>query len=556
MKYTYKYGIDFGTTNSSIALRFVGHDDVEHTFVMRLKDTLPREIIPSVVLFDEEGKKLAGQEAKDYYLGHSASGGKVKYIKKIKIDLENKGKNFQYTLNSSSKKIIKGVDLIAEILKCLKKKADREIIRLGGLEISISGVVMGVPVQYGDVQKNVLKEALYKAGFYETLAEADRQTEFVSEPIAVAVHYGLNLGQDRTVMVFDFGGGTLDIAVVNLKHQIGKDVLHPHETKAKERMTLGGEELTRLFFVNSFCSDRKYGLLKLANAFKISGIRSPEELWNRLLQIPEGLKFIEEVENCKCELSKSFCSSFHYTGINIQIKPMEFYEDDFKESISEKLNEIDELIECTLENAGIRDRYEIDRVILAGGSSLIPSVQDVLVSKFGSRKVSSRINDDDEYIKQLKGVKVSENEVMTSIVRGLAMIGCRKETLVEDVVDSDYGIWDDAANNLIVIVPKGIPVKETRLNKISQEGKFQEIECLNKNADSVAVSVYQRVYRNGEEHAQKLGKINFQKIGGEHYQIFMEVDRKKGTLKVHIYDMRRSRWIDEIPLLQRTFNIG
>ena len=76
---------------------------------------------------------------------------------------------------------------------------------------------MGVPVQYGDIQKNVLKKALVRAGFYKDANEAEKKTEFVSEPIAVAVHYGLDLQKDTTVLVFDFGGGTLDLAIVNLK---------------------------------------------------------------------------------------------------------------------------------------------------------------------------------------------------------------------------------------------------------------------------------------------------------------------------------------------------
>lgn len=554
MRYTYKYGIDFGTTNSSIALRFMGTDNNEHTYVARLKDTKPQEVMPSVVLFDKKGRKRAGQEAKEYYLQKQYSSQELKFIKKIKLDLENEGTELKYTLGGTT---VSGVDLIASMLKTLKVKADKEVaIRCGVPVEAISGVVMGVPVQYGDVQKDVLKKALCKAGFYKNIEEADKCTEFVSEPIAVAVHNGLNLSQDRTVMVFDFGGGTLDLAVVNLKHQVGKDVLHPHETKAKERMTLGGEELTKLFFVNCFCSERKYGTTRLANAFKLKGIYSPEKLWNKLLEVPAGIRFIDRIEECKCDLSTSYRSEFYFTDVNVQVKPMDFYQDDFRDAIIDKLDEIDEFIELTLENAGISDKYDIDRVILAGGSSMIPSVQDVLVSKFGNRKVSSKINDDDEYIKKLKGVKVSENEVLTSIVRGLAMVGFRKEELIEDVVDSDYGVWDDVENDLIVIIPKGIPVKETRLNKISQEGKCEEVQCVDKNALSLEVSVYQRVYKNGAEATQQLGRINFQKMsGGASYRIFMEVDKKKGSLKVHIYDVNRNRWIEEIPLQQRTFNL-
>ena len=60
---TYKYGIDFGTTNSSIALRFVGDDKNEHTLVIDVKDTLPRETMPSVLLVDRFGSISVGEDA-------------------------------------------------------------------------------------------------------------------------------------------------------------------------------------------------------------------------------------------------------------------------------------------------------------------------------------------------------------------------------------------------------------------------------------------------------------------------------------------------------------
>ena len=60
----YKYGIDFGTTNSSIAMRFVGDDKAEHTLVVDVKDTLPRETLPSVILIDRNGLKELINKAK------------------------------------------------------------------------------------------------------------------------------------------------------------------------------------------------------------------------------------------------------------------------------------------------------------------------------------------------------------------------------------------------------------------------------------------------------------------------------------------------------------
>lgn len=539
----YKYGIDFGTTNSSIAIRFVGDDKQEHTLVVDVKDTFPRETIPSVVLADNKGNIVAGEDALNQYTRGAGSHRSQRLIKQIKLDLENKGSKIKYNIDG---KIVSGIDLIAAILKVLRLKAERVADEL---EIETSGVVLGVPVQYGDIQKNVLKQALVKAGFYETMEEAERNTEFVSEPIAVAVHYGLNLKHDTTVMVFDFGGGTLDLAIVNLKNQVGVDKLHPHKTISKERITLGGEELTRLFFINSFCNIKKYGTKRIGSEFGFGVNLTPEKLWKKLLQCEDGIRFIDAIEKCKCDLSKASKYKFSFIGRNIQLEEQTFYKDDFSKAIEKKLDEIDDLIDICLEHGNIQDTYDIDHVILAGGSSMIPAVQNLLIDKFGNNRVSSKLPESDTLIKRLKKNKIVESEVLTSIVRGLAVVGCKDESLIDDTVESDYGVWDSVENEYIPIVHKGILVKETVLDKISYQGIYQDVECLDQNVSSVEIKVYQKNLTG--EH--RLGTINIPNPGGKRYRIYMQVDKKKGTLEVIIFDIVQQRWIDEIPLNERQY---
>ncbi len=542
---TYKYGIDFGTTNSSIAIRFVGDDKIEHTLVVDVKDTLPRETIPSVVLADDRGRIVAGEDAMNQYTQGATNQGRQRFIKRIKLELESKGSKLEYDINGRK---ISGVDMIAAILKVLRLKAEKAADEL---EIETSGVVLGVPVQYGDIQKNVLKQALVRAEFYRTLDEAERKTEFVSEPIAVAVHYGLNLKHDTTVMVFDFGGGTLDLAIVNLKNQVSIDKLHPHETISKERITLGGEELTRLFFINSFCNPKKYGTKRIGSEFGFGTNLTPEKLWERLQQCEDGIRFISAVEKCKCDLSKASKYKFSFIGRNIQLEEQTFYRDDFANAIEDKLDEIDDLIEICLEDGNIQDPYDIDHVILAGGSSMIPAVQNLLVDKFGSNRVSSKLNENDSLIKSIKKNKANESEVLTSIVRGLAMVGCKDESLVDDMVENDYGVWDSVENEFIPIIRKGILIKKTVLDRITHQGIFEEVECLDKNVSSVEVKVYQKNL-NGEH---RLGTINIPNPGGKKYRIYMQVDKKKGTLEVIIFDIVQQRWIDEIPLDERRYTL-
>lgn len=313
---------------------------------------------------------------------------------------------------------------------------------------------------------------------------------------------------------------------------------------AKERITLGGEELTRLFFVNSFCQHSKYGTKRMAAEFGFDRNLNAEQLWEKLSACEDGVRFISAVERCKCDLSKAQKYKFSFIGKNIQIDERTFYRDDFANAIEDKLDEIDELIELCLENGNITDPFDIDHVILAGGSSLIPAVQNLLIDRFGNNRVSSKIAEQDTVIKALKHNKASESEVLTSIVRGLATVGCRDEELIEDVVDNDYGVWDAEEDCFIPIIEKGMPVKDTAFDKLTKKGICQEVECLDRDVSSVEVLVYQHNL-NGN---QKLGTINIPNPGSKKYKVYMQIDKKKGVLVVSLYDSVHQRWIDEIPL--------
>ena len=182
---------------------------------------------------------------------------------------------------------------------------------------------------------------------------------------------------------------------------------------------------------------------------------------------------------------------------------------------------------------------------------MIPAVQDLLVDKFGNTRVSSKSIENDSVIKTMKRNRASESEVLTSIVRGLAVIGCRDESLIDDVVDSDYGAWDDDSNEFFSIIEKGTPIKETALDKVTFHGKCQEVVTTGSNISSVEVKIYQRNITG----VHKLGTINIPNPGGKKYKIFMQVDKKKGMLEVTIYDVVKRRWIDEIPLNERQYNL-
>ena len=155
----------------------------------------------------------------------------------------------------------------------------------------------------------------------------------------------------------------LDVSCISLKKQQNDSDIRPHETIAKERITLGGEELTRLFFINSFCATQKYGTKKLARAFSCKDNLKPEQLWQKLLNRDEGIRIINAIEQCKCELSMTPKYKFTFMGRGILLDEVTFYRDDFDKAISIELNRINDLVEKCLERAKIEDPFEIDNVI-------------------------------------------------------------------------------------------------------------------------------------------------------------------------------------------------
>ena len=79
---------------------------------------------------------------------------------------------------------------------------------------------MGVPIGFEEKNKNLFLQALHEAGYYNSLVDAEKDTIFVSEPIAALLDYNESLNKDQTAMVFDFGGGTMDIVVMELKNMV------------------------------------------------------------------------------------------------------------------------------------------------------------------------------------------------------------------------------------------------------------------------------------------------------------------------------------------------
>jgi len=521
MEYISKFGIDFGTTNSSIALCSMDPEVglTTQCFEVDVNSLLPRTL-SSIVAFDDRGQSYVGTRAKHFFAAKKAK----TIVREVKWKLIEE--NFSLKVGSHT---FRAKDVASVILKELRSKAMPKV------KENVDGVVMGVPVGLPDTAKRDLLRALVTAEFYGSLQEAHEKTEFVSEPIAVALHYGMQKANAQRVMVFDFGGGTLDLTVMDIGRINEKKELLPDDVLAKEGLKLGGERFTKLFFEHVFLP--KYGENKLAQHLGFGRYKDAESLWQYMEQDEVGIALIQKLDEKKIQLSNEDMVEMSFFEGNVWVD-MEFTREEFETAIYSELPKIkDTIFRCLKENYQHKPLHptDIDVVLMAGGSSLIPIVQEIVWDIFGKQRV--RVDD--------------REETLTCIARGLAAAGWKDESAKPkffDVVDSDYGIWDGLNEKIEVIIPKNTKVKDTQVDYLTQEGISKKFKTVSDNPSHIRLQVFQDQDRLGVVEAP----VSYLNKPGK-FKIFFSVDEQKGWLTVHIYDRLRSDWMHEIPEEKRSF---
>lgn len=541
-----KFGIDFGTTNSSISLLEKQLDGTTKIKVFAVdRYDMPFEIIRSVVGY-KGNETFIGNEGLEHLTGSEDNP-----IRQVKMQLiESENDSVALILNDKRKYFS---DVMADILRRLREKA---LEQLQG--VHIDGVVMGVPYETPEVVKQIYLKALVNAGFYNDDEEAGINTEFVEEPIAVALHYGHTIAhQNKYAMVFDFGGGTLDMAVVELKEQSATSS-QTHKVLAKGGFSGAGEEFTKAFFLKGFfpayrdthCNGSAWELAKL---FKQMGCRAnnAEGIWYEMERSGIGWKFINKLDEIKIRLSteESVFFNFECSTPNEQVafKNILLTRKMFEDAIAERLNEIRASINRMFSSAKCKNigvtKLSIDEVLLAGGSSMIPCVRNLLCEMFGANKVFF----DKDVI-----------NVMTSISQGLAYAGYRESdfTYIDDICNFDYGIWDDIGKEIYTIIPKNTSISDTDTYDFSKKWqppidyKFKvNVEQVDRGATAFGIDLY--------EGNKNIMHLTFDKT--EHsglYTLYFKIDAKRSILQVFVWDNGLGKWIDDLPIGDRSFQIN
>lgn len=390
-------GIDLGTTNSVVAIMEAGTPKV-------LINSSGNRTTPSIVAFTDKGERLVGQPAK-----HQQVTNPVNTVFSIKRfmgrqhnEVSSEEKIVPYAVVGGSDELVKvkigektytPPEISAMILQELKKTAEDY------LGETVDQAVITVPAYFNDAQRQATKDAGVIAGL--------KVERIINEPTAAALAYGLEKKTNEKIAVFDLGGGTFDISILD----IGEGVFEVLSTNGDTH--LGGDDL-----------DQKI-IDYIADEFrKQQGIDVRND--------PMALQRLKEAaEKAKCELSTSMETSINLPFItadqsgpkHLQITLTRAKFESLCESLFDRLRNP---CRTALSDAKLQPN-EISEVVLVGGSTRIPKVQEIAKQLFGGKEPNRSINPD-------------EVVAVGAAIQGGVLQGEVKDILLLDVTPLSLGV--------------------------------------------------------------------------------------------------------------------
>ena len=455
-----RLGIDFGTTNSSISC----YDGQQLTVIPADPDNENPYILPSLLYIDREHKSVEGIKAAQEYLRRE-TGRLVQWEKRIVgtvemefSDTDYRQDTYAWTDVAANGRLLQSIKtalrlpaydgtrifdkfytadrLILRLLRNLKQRAETTF------DQECDSIILGRPVKFSDEAHldRRAEEILYKAA----RAAGFTEISFVFEPLGVAYLQHISASKRHTALVFDFGGGTLDLTVAEIGGQSEPNIL------ATQGVLLGGDDIDRRIMrhlTKYLGKDAKVGRERVPFPFDML---EQLEAWQTMIDLSQsnylgrikefqrhstdpramralehlvtrnlGYKLFREIERCKIELSSQPSTTLEFRAGPINIREV-ITREVFNRLIADDLLAAQTGIREVLEKAGTK-AGQIDAVLRTGGSSNIPVFRDLLTGIFDAEKLQ-------------------DLDPLVSVVGGMAVIAQRdhRQPPVYAIRYSDY----------------------------------------------------------------------------------------------------------------------
>ncbi len=403
-------GIDFGTTNSSIArVNDQGEVDLAHFPYMGEMTESYRSLL-YLEQMKERGvnmlKSWSGPEGIEHYLSADHKG---RLIQSLKSFLTNR--NLQSTDVFGRKYTLE--ELIARILRDLREKASHQF------GIPITKAVVGRPVRFVGAEneeqdryaENRLRNAFKNAG-YESV-------HFEFEPIAAAHYYESQLDHDELILIGDFGGGTSDFSLIRVGPGIRRQGRSPADLLGNAGVGVAGDSfdaklvrhlmspalgagtdvrsMKRLLPVPAWIYGklehwhhlsflRAKDVMDLLTRIKTDAVE-PQKIAALIHLIKEdlGYQLHRSIQAVKYDLSNDLAAMFRFSDGIVDLTA-KVKRSSFETWISEELKQIETCLDSLLKTSGVHPR-EVDAVFLTGGSSFVPAVRKIFATRFGEQRI-------------------------------------------------------------------------------------------------------------------------------------------------------------------------